>query len=384
MKKFFLIAAAAAMVLSSCSKNTVSEDTSDANAINFGAYSGRATKAGDAFATSTALPENTSFGVYGYSAINNHWAIGDFLANFMENSKVTYNSGNAALSASYSGTETKYWPKTNGIMLSFFAYYPYNASVAYTPITPATSTSSAKGIGSFAFTPATDPANQVDFMVSDVEPNLTYATAPTLTGSTEDGVVALNFHHTLTQVNIKAKLDQVVDGLTVTVGDVKFTDIKTTGKLTMGYTAPVYDALGNITTKSETTYDWGTTVTGDGSYKIPTASPVQTLNGTAQLIGKTDKYAATILAMPQTFAGTSAKLEFHYTISDGTNTKDCVAYLDLSKGTDWIMGKNVTYSLTLKLFYDHNDEIADGKTYTVRFTASVDNWVNLTETPLTL
>jgi hypothetical protein len=379
MKKFFLIAAAAAMVLSSCSKNTVSEDTSEANAINFGTYSGRATKAGDAFATSTALPAGTSFGVYGYSSLNNQWAVGDFLANFMKDSKVTYNSGAADVASSYTDSETKYWPKTNGIMLSFFGYYPYG-SATYTPLT----SSPEKGIGSFTFTPATDPASQVDFMVSDIEPNLTYATSKALTGSTEDGVVALNFHHTLTQVNIKAKLDQVVDGLTVTVGDVKFTDIKTTGKLTMGYTAPVYDALGNITTKSKTTYDWGATVTGDGSYKIPTASPVQTLNGTAQLIGKTDKYAATILAMPQTFAGTSAKLEFHYTISDGTNTKDCVAYLDLSKGTDWIMGKNVTYSLTLKLFYDHNDEIADGKTYTVRFTASVDNWVNLTETPLTL
>jgi predicted small secreted protein len=39
MKKFFLIAAAAAMVLSSCSKNTVSEDTSAGNAIGFGTYS---------------------------------------------------------------------------------------------------------------------------------------------------------------------------------------------------------------------------------------------------------------------------------------------------------------------------------------------------------
>jgi hypothetical protein len=62
MKKFFLIAAAAAMVLSSCSKNVVSEDTSDSNAINFGTYSGRSvTKAGTEFAKTTALPANTSF-----------------------------------------------------------------------------------------------------------------------------------------------------------------------------------------------------------------------------------------------------------------------------------------------------------------------------------
>ena len=72
MKKFFLIAAAAALVVSSCSKNTVSEDTSDVNAIGFGTYSNKATKSSSTLiANGSKLTNNTKFGVYGYLTLNN-------------------------------------------------------------------------------------------------------------------------------------------------------------------------------------------------------------------------------------------------------------------------------------------------------------------------
>jgi hypothetical protein len=64
MKKFFLIAAAAAMVLSSCSKNEVSENTSESNLIGFSTYTGRATKADGSFVPKGTAAIPTRFKIW--------------------------------------------------------------------------------------------------------------------------------------------------------------------------------------------------------------------------------------------------------------------------------------------------------------------------------
>src|SRR5574344_2950931 len=99
MKKFFLIAAAAAMVLSSCSKNNVSDNTTKANQIGFGVYAGRmSTKADATFIPKgqTWLPYDAIFGVYCYTTTGSFKDVSTTAkANYMANEKVTYAASNA-------------------------------------------------------------------------------------------------------------------------------------------------------------------------------------------------------------------------------------------------------------------------------------------------
>ena len=343
MKKFFLIAAAAAMVLSSCSKNVVSEDTSDSNAINFGTYSGRSvTKAGTEFAKTTALPANTSFGVYAYAATADLTAT-SFLANFMKNVSVKYDGVSAIDTTSYKYIGTKYWPKANGIKLSFFAYYP--VATATNGIVP-----SENGLGAFTFTAAPAVGSQVDFMVSDVKNDMIY-------DDTNKGIVDLLFHHTLCQVNVQTKLDQNVSGINVTVGSVQFNGVSTSGTFT-----PTYDPTTHKTKIDAT--DWSSVGTEkDIPFVIPTPVTV-TADGWS-----TFGDGNTLLVVPQTLVAGSDLITVKYYINGIENT----ATVKLPADTTWEPGKKYSYNITIHLFYSSEDPESDK--YKVQFTAGVVDWV---------
>jgi hypothetical protein len=98
---------------------------SDDNAITFGTgSSSRAVTVTDA----EQIREN-GFGVYAYytgtTTWNNHIDTTSTKPNFMENIKVSYNSGN------WYYTPVKYWPKNSQEKISYFAYGPYIDSIKY-------------------------------------------------------------------------------------------------------------------------------------------------------------------------------------------------------------------------------------------------------------
>ena len=131
MKKYFIFAAIAALVMSAgCSKNETYVSVTDQDAVFFGAYSGRTiTKAGPTDDMNLDALKQHGFGVFATytgtdafeDAANDAGATDDF----MNNQKVTWDG------AAWSYSPVKYWPNpTNGQNaddqhISFFAYAPY-------------------------------------------------------------------------------------------------------------------------------------------------------------------------------------------------------------------------------------------------------------------
>ena len=139
MKTNLFIAALSLVVLAGCS----SEDEIDTlvsksdNAITFGTYVGKQTKALD----KSAFAKDDKFGVSAY------YGDGTFEANFMSNETISTTDG-----STWTYTNTKYWPEGNPV--SFVAYYP-NLTTAPTITDGATA---------IPFTVKNDATEQVDFM----------------------------------------------------------------------------------------------------------------------------------------------------------------------------------------------------------------------------
>ncbi len=154
MKKYFLFAATAAMMLASCSSEVefTQESLQQANAENaampvqFGMYLGKTgtTRAGatgdittDKLKTTDGAIKTAGFGVYAlYTGDTDFDAVTDRTPNFMSNQQVKSNG------TKWTYSPVKYWPNgnanadntangatgTGGGKVSFFAYAPYVAS----------------------------------------------------------------------------------------------------------------------------------------------------------------------------------------------------------------------------------------------------------------
>jgi hypothetical protein len=352
MKKFFLIAAAAAMVLSSCSKNNVSDNTTKTNQIGFGVYAGRmSTKADATFIPKgqTWLPYGAKFGVYCYTTTGSFKDVSTTAkANYMANEEVTY-AATDATDAKNSKTnqdkytyDTKYWPKkVNGtypLLLSFYAYYPFGTTAVKT-IPNATYS----GLGAFEYTVPDAVASQPDFMLSSVVADQTY--------DSNSGIVPLTFYHVLSQIRVTAKIDdQTNKNATVIITGIKFNNLKNHDTVT-----PSYDG-------STTTFTWGT-ADGSQDYVInpPSAVTLTTTENDFTTNGNT------ILTVPQAF-GDDATVEITYTIQGNgggpaVTVTVPVALKDLS---DLEQGKCTSFDFTISLF----------STNPIKFTASVTDWIN--------
>lgn len=136
MKKLFLLAATAALILTSCAKiESVQKETVNNTPVSFGVYAGRsadtkavsATDFGDI--TTSALQGSTNgFGVFAYYTDNASYTPATHKANFMYNEQVTYSTDHWAYAP------IKYWPNEHGSSassdtrvdkLTFLAYAPY-------------------------------------------------------------------------------------------------------------------------------------------------------------------------------------------------------------------------------------------------------------------
>lgn len=127
MKKFYFLAALAALVMTSCSndKEDVVVSAKRSDAVAFDTYLAR-TKA-TALTTLTSIQTaGAGFGVYAYDqgTLPVVDYTNSFVApNFFANQQVTYNNPN------WEYSNIKYWPNNPGAMLSFYAYAPYNSGI---------------------------------------------------------------------------------------------------------------------------------------------------------------------------------------------------------------------------------------------------------------
>ena len=236
MKKYLILAAAAAMTLAACAKietTAVNEDVFKAP-IQFANYTPKAISRADAanYTDTTLLVTDADFDVFGWSTANGTSFTGSNGTNFMEWYTVTYKAdGNTDGTKNAYPDGYRYWPSGDTPdYLSFYAYYPSNATGITAP---------AAGLGAFSFTAAATAAAQVDFMVADVVKDQTYDTSNGNPGtnSSVDGTVNLTFRHMLTRVQFKFKTtpDVIKNGTVVKVTDVKLNNINTVGTLTSAY-----------------------------------------------------------------------------------------------------------------------------------------------------
>ena len=140
MKQFFLLAATAAFILTSCAKiDNVQTVTEKGTPVAFGVYVPKMTKAGRTGMTTTTTIQDTEangggFGVFAYYTNDADYTSGSYYANFMYNQKVLYDTDH------WTYEPVKYWPNEFGSTaastgtdkLTFLAYAPYVSSTSGT------------------------------------------------------------------------------------------------------------------------------------------------------------------------------------------------------------------------------------------------------------
>ncbi len=247
MKKFMIIAASAAVVLSACAK--IDMGTSKVNDIDepvaFGAYARKAVvKAGQAGELTTTALQGSGFGVFAYQTTGNYST--SATPNFMYNTKV--------YGASWTYDIIKYWPNQiqagdtdrqpatafQADKVSFFAYGPYVPATASTgvPTDDATSgitaltNNATAGDPKVSFKVSNDLSKQVD-LVWAVSNGATWTNVGGTTNTPVSGKPYLNlqkpalntaihfyFKHALSQVKLQAvaAYNQIAEGGTAQDG----------------------------------------------------------------------------------------------------------------------------------------------------------------------
>ncbi len=264
------------------------------------------------------LPSGSSFGVFAYNTGTDIWETAGSSASpaFMTNIPVTYNGNGVSDPDNYTYSPVQYWPSgDNPDKLTFYAYYPYCATAGTSGIT-LLPTASTTGLGTFGFTVAEAPANQVDFMLTNVFADQLY--------ETNSGVVPFAFYHMLTQVIIKVKASSVVTGTTVSMESMTISGVVKDGTLTVA--TPAKNSI------------WDTS----GTLPVSFDSPVT--------LGTTETTLATLYLLPQDISGVTADVSYKITTTTPSRTIEQTATsIDLSKGgtISWDLGYKVTYTFTV-------------------------------------
>lgn len=341
MSRHYFIATAAliGLIAASCSKNDVSENTSPENAIGFGTYS-LSTKADANYfvdgTTYSNIPSGKAIGIYGYVINGSTWSASgsSTVPNLFDNVQTT---ANAADGSSFVYTPMRYWPTSTAYKISFYAYYPYGAS---TGITPTVTT----GMGSYAFITKPAPAEQVDFMVSDLAADKSKAANNPSTGN-----VLLTFHHMLSQIKASVIPSSEISGNSGYVG-YSITSIKVKSVYSTGTLTP---------TSNGTTTSFGWTNFGGN-----TTSEFDMSDGTSN--------ENVLLLIPQSIP-TGATIEVNYTLTfnysgdvseSRDKTKDVVYAGNVKNATlSGTWDRNKIYNYTISVSLDH-----------ITFSSTVTNW----------
>ena len=140
------------------------------------AYTVQPTRSSEAFTATKGIPVGQSMGVYAYLHNTETRNYSADIPNFMFNQQATSQDDTEP----FSYAPLKYWPNDENSKVSFIAYFPYsngtandgtNHDIASTGITPLLE-NNGTGLPTFDFTVKDAVDDQVDFLVSEVVPNL--------------------------------------------------------------------------------------------------------------------------------------------------------------------------------------------------------------------
>ena len=364
-----ILVAVATLTLASCAKidtldRPIAEE--DRPVIGFTTYAPKSlTKASSAnYAASTTMIPNAQFKVYAWSNTNATPFAGTG-TQFMNWYTVTYQTnGNTTGSANAYPEGLRYWPTGDAPdKLSFYAYYPSNATDTFTSVPT--------GFGAFGFTAKTAAADMVDFMVADVEKDQLY--------ETHDGTVPLKFRHMLTKVQFRFKHTSDLDDKTkITLLDAKLYNILKTGTLTTSYNASPAEGQSNVnavwsgqsTTQGYEIYVNGVDIEQSGSTQVLSASafPAAEVPGDTFLMVPqnmvTPTFEAGVLSNTPQYLEVKWKVETYATnaktgdpVSSTVNTKKLYFKTDLKTtdgsttpsalDLDWAKNNSIVYTVTI-------------------------------------
>lgn len=322
MKKI-LLAAVAALAITSCSQNEEFENPNQKAEINFSTIVSKATRASEL--TTEGLKE---YKVFAYNTGENDMGTSTNLSSssaFMDGVTLTYTNSKWEMSGG-----PYYWPLDDKIQ--FFAYSPVTA-VTYKNPTEA-------GYPTFEYTIA-EVANQEDLVVAYTK-NQTKAKA-------DKGVVSLAFKHVLTQINFKLKAKDA--NFTYKVDSIVLLNIPNRATFTYGDPETAIGAWKDFSGSASYKYD------ADYSTSLTSASDAE--------LRKTDN---ALMLMPQTL-GNDAKIEIRYSVTNTESGKvfDGTKAVSL-KGETWKAGDKILYTLSLP-----------SEAEEVGITHTVDDWNKETE-----
>lgn len=307
-KQMMMLLAIAAMV--GCSKSEVVDNPNgDGNTpIKLKTFVGKAVKA-----TETKTDNLTAFQMTAYttSAAFPGTASTDEPTPFIASQIVSRTGESSPYSWPYTGPQ--YWPQ--GKKVSFFAYAP---TTGVTYAAPA-----AAGWPGFTYTVAAE-ASQADLVV---------AQRTSQDATSNNGSVALNFNHALSQILFSAKCANA--DFTAVVKTIELSGIQNAGTYTFATSATEGTAIEGSWSGVKGAEGYAYLTNGTAAIAKTTSDPIAGTNGALML-------------MPQTLTGAKLKVVYTVTIGSGDSeqsfdvTKENVEL----KGT-WAPGMKYTYDLTL-------------------------------------
>lgn len=376
MKKSFLLAAFAGILLAGCTSDEQAEVATSRtdNPIVFNspivnvqtrAVAGEQ-PVWDATNSKYIYSTSEKFRVYAVQHIGDFqgWATGTKL--YLKDLEVSYQTNLNGTNAGWAPSYPVYWPKTENAKLTFAAYSPSEASQF-------THLYNTNGLTILGFTPKSTVAEQYDLMYSSRSYNRTASKNQLTSGtghttSSYDGVDIL-FHHALASINFKAKA----------AADYTNTEIKIQ-KITINNAYTKASFYENISVETET-----------GFRSDPAWSNFQTPTDYVVFNGETSKLTTTAtdllgypaLLIPQKLDGSDAttpqeiKVTVNYTIKVGDGEAvDQTGVVSFVNGNNngyftdgngnnieaWEMGKRYTYTISI------------GLNNIIYFSPEVDNW----------
>ena len=213
------------------------------------AYTVQPTRSSAMFTATAGIPVGQSMGVYAYLHNTETRNYLEDSPNFMWNQKATRQEETEP----FTYAPLKYWPNDENSKLSFIAYFPYcngadddgtDEDIASTGITPRL-TNSGTGLPTFDFTVKNAIDDQVDFLVSDVLPNM-----PKSRDTDDDPGLPFNdltitdrvqflFKHMTAKVEFRIVADAAIrkDIVKFRLSSLGITNIYKTGTLSTSYSA---------------------------------------------------------------------------------------------------------------------------------------------------
>ena len=200
--KLFLPALALVLGFTACNRNDAGPAMQPVlRPVAFGTYVAH-TKA-----ASLQSDNLTNFGVFAYRTGNESWNPGA-LPNFMFNQKVE-----GSLQGGFSYTPLKYWPSSEGALLSFFAYAPYGT--AANGIVPQTDNTTA-GAPKIKYAVPASEEDQIDLLCASPVYDATLQQS--------QGTVHFSFRHKLSRIGFQAALaESSYQGTTIYLNSISLT-----------------------------------------------------------------------------------------------------------------------------------------------------------------